>query len=114
MNQENQNPMKTKMNQAENKTVVTQKVDLIDGIFTPSEAFDIVCGMIDEKVNFHKLQRLSLCEGNIKANTDFADNRIDELNQSKAEARQYIREMLKSGKLLQIEGEIRIQPVVLD
>lgn len=96
------------------KAEVVQTVDLIDGMFTPSEAFDIVCGMIDEKINFHKLQRLSMCEGNIKANTDFCDNRINELKQSKAEAKKYIREMLKSGKLLQIEGEIRIRPIVLD
>lgn len=98
----------------ETKTKITKKVDLIDGMFTPSEAFDIVCGMIDEKINFHKLQRLSLCEKNHHANTDFTNNRIAELEKNKADAREYIREMLASGKLLHIEGEIRIRPVELD
>jgi len=35
----------------------TQKINLVDGNFTVSEASDVVLTLLNEKINFHKLQR---------------------------------------------------------
>ena len=45
-------------------TEVIQKVQLVEGKFTPSEAADVVSSLISEKINFHKIQRLSSLERN--------------------------------------------------
>ena len=65
------------------KTEVTHKLNLVDGVFTPSEASDVINGLIKEKINFHKLHRLSLCEGNIETDTQYDDSRVKELLKEK-------------------------------
>ena len=40
-----------------------QQIQLVKGAFSASEASDIICALLDEKINFHKLQRLKLWEG---------------------------------------------------
>ena len=61
----------------------TQKIQLVKGEFTPSEASHIIMNLIDEKINFHKLQRLQMWEGNHKSKTDQLDGRIEELEKEK-------------------------------
>lgn len=88
------------------KTQVGEKVALVRGSFTPSEASDLLKGLIDEKINFHKLQRLRWCEGYFKADTSYADTRIAELEAEKDKIRSFIRAARASGKMVQISGNI--------
>ena len=53
-----------------------QKIQLVKGEFTSSEASDIIMNLFNEKINFHKKQRLQLWEGNHKSNTEHLDKRI--------------------------------------
>lgn len=85
-----------------------QKVQLVEGTFTPSEASDVISALIDEKINFHKLQRLSLCEGHQDANTTYPDGRIGELMREKDIAKDIIREARTMGYQLQIDGTLEI------
>jgi len=48
-----------------------QSVQLVEGLFTPSEASHIVNVLIEQKVNFHKLQKLRMCEGNEDSDTTY-------------------------------------------
>ncbi|WP_222981972.1 hypothetical protein [Flagellimonas meishanensis] len=85
-----------------------QKIQLVDGSFTPSEANDVIQALLDEKINFHKLQRLSWCEGNKNANTKFPDERIKELEREKKIAKDFINSVREEGKRLRIDGILKI------
>ena len=52
--------MKVEVKNAVSTTSTKQNIQLVDGVFTVSEANDIIQNLINEKINFHKLQRLTL------------------------------------------------------
>jgi len=89
-------------------TEITQKIQLVEGDFTVSEASDVVESLIDEKLNFHKLQRLSLSEGHSGANTDYPDGRIGELEREKKIAQAFFAEARKIGATVKINGTLEI------
>lgn len=86
----------------------TQKIQLVKGDFTPSEASDVIMGLLNEKINFHKLQRLQLWEGNHKGKTDQLDGRIGELEKEKEIAREFINSTRDLGQKLKISGILEI------
>ena len=90
-------------------TIATkQKIQLVDGTFSPSEANDVIQALLDEKINFHKLQRLSWCEGDNNANTKYPDDRIQELEKEKKIAKDFINSIRNEGKRLRIDGILKI------
>ena len=85
-----------------------QKIQLVDGTFSPSEASDVIIALLEQKINFHKLQRLSWCEGNKDANTKYPDDRIQELENEKTIAKDFINSVRWEGKKLRIDGVLNI------
>ena len=85
-----------------------QKIQLVDGTFTASEAADVILALLDEKINFHKLQRISWCEGDNAANTNYPDGRISELQNEKRIAKDFINSVRHEGKRLRIDGILNI------
>ena len=98
--------METKKTTTE--TAKEQKIRLVDGEFTPSEACDIVNALLDQKINFHKLQRLAMWEGNINANASFPNHRIEELEAEKKRFKEYMRDARKQGAMVNIKGILDI------
>lgn len=90
------------------KEKVTQNIQLVKGEFTPSEASHILMNLIDEKINFHKIQRLQIWEGNHKCVTRDIDSRIKELEEEKKIAQEFINSSRGSGKNLCINGTLEI------
>lgn len=90
---------------------VAQKIQLVKGEFTPSEASHIIVNLIDEKINFHKIQRLQIWEGNHKCKTDQLDERIKELEKEKVIAREFINKARSLGQKLKINGILEISVV---
>ena len=88
---------------------VSQKINLVDGTFTPLEALDVIRGLLDEKINFHKLQRLSITEREHYGDTNFPDGRIKELVREKDHAKEIILEAYEKGYKIQIDGILNIQ-----
>lgn len=86
----------------------TQKIQLVKGDFTPSEASDVIFSLINEKINFHKLQRLQMWEGNHKCKTDQLDGRIGELEKEREIAREFINSLRGLGQNLKINGILEI------
>lgn len=86
----------------------TQKIQLVKGEFTPSEASHIIMKLIDEKINFHKIQRLQIWEGNHKCETKELDGRIEELQKEKEITRAFINQTRGLGKKLHINGVLEI------
>lgn len=87
---------------------VSQKIELVKGEFTPSEASHIIMSLIDEKINFHKIQRLQFREGDHECKTDQLDGRIQELENEKKIAKEYIRSTRGLGQRLNIHGILEI------
>lgn len=90
---------------------IEQKIQLVKGEFTPSEASDVITSLLNEKINFHKLQRLQISEGNHGCETDQLDGRIKELEEEKRIAREYIAKIRENGKNLGINGILEITVV---
>lgn len=55
------------------------QIVLIDNSLSKSEAKFLLRAFINEKLNFHKLRRLSITEGNNKADVSWDNERIAEL-----------------------------------
>lgn len=87
---------------------IKQKIQLVKGNFTPSDASFVIMSLIDEKINFHKIQRLQKWEGNHHANTNELDDRITELEKEKEIAREFIAKTRKLKGNLKINGILEI------
>lgn len=88
--------------------LVEQKIKLVDGEFTPSEACDVVNGLIDVKINFHKINRLQILEGNHYCETNVLNTRIEELQDEKKLAKEFIAKVRAAGGKLKISGQLEI------
>jgi hypothetical protein len=98
----------TFINNLLNMTEVIQKVQLVEGKFTPSEAADVISALISEKINFHKLKRLSKLEGNETADCSQTSSRIKELEDERMIAREFIKIAKMEGYNLKINGTLEI------
>lgn len=76
-----------------------QQLKLIDGKFSKSEALSIVNNVVDVKINFHKLQRLSKTEGNIHDKCLYDNTRITELINDKAAIKEFLLSLDASCKI---------------
>ena len=89
-------------------TDLEHKVQLVDGAFTPSEAWDLISALIDEKINFHKLHRLSIWERDNLSDTGFDNKRMHQLLQEKEAFKAIYREAKQNGKKVRINGVINV------
>lgn len=90
------------------ETVEEQKITLIDGTFNPSDAADIINAVLDVKINFHKLKRLSIIEGNSEDLCEYDSGRIHELLKAKEAAKQFFKDVRLQGQKLNIDSSITI------
>ena len=89
-------------------TEITQEINLIEGCFPVSEALDIVKGLIDVKINHHKLQILSMLVHDDRSSSEFHSNRIIELQAEKRKLSEYLCEARDHGKQVQMHSNIHI------
>ncbi|WP_299338575.1 hypothetical protein [uncultured Psychroserpens sp.] len=90
-------------------TKKTQKIDLINGSYTASEASHIINSVLKVKINFHKLHRLSITEGNEKDKCEFDNGRINELINEQEIAKQFFSQARLDGKKLKMTSTIHIE-----
>ncbi len=88
---------------------VNQKIQLVDGKFSPGEASHVINSLINEKINFHKLQALSWYERNHDADTSHSEKRQKELLEEKITAREYIMSAREQGYDVIIDGVLEIK-----
>ena len=88
-----------------------QSINLIRGTFTPSEASDILTDIIAKKINFHKIQKLKISEGNHDDPCSHDTARLAELQASKEGMIEMIREVRSNGKRMKIMANISIEVV---
>ena len=86
----------------------TQEIQLVKGEFTPSQASDIIMALINQKINYHKIEGLQNWERNHKYDHEPLNNRINELEEEKRIAADFISKMREQGKNLKIKGIIEM------
>ncbi|RME99296.1 MAG: hypothetical protein D6772_07935 [Bacteroidetes bacterium] len=86
-----------------------RKLALIKGSFTPTEAEQVLGKLLQEKINFHKEERLQNWIREHNGNTQVIETRIAELRDEKQNLRRIIEEARKAGFHLEIKGDIEIR-----
>jgi len=87
----------------------TQKINLIDGFFSATEAKDVLIALLNEKINFHKVKRLSITEGDLKDDCCYDSSRIDQLIKEKQIAIDFFNQVKSAGATLEINSTIEIK-----
>mgnify|MGYP005827858651 FL=1 len=85
-----------------------QEIQLVKGEFTPSQASDVIMALINQKINYHKIEGLQNWERNHKYDQEPLNNRINELEEEKRIAADFISKMREQGKNLKIKGIIEM------
>ncbi len=101
--------MKTKA--LEKAQIQKEEVQLVKGEFTPSEASHVILSLLDEKINFHKIQRLQLWEGDHKYDTEPLKKRIKELEAEKVKIQEFLARSPATGKNIKINGILNVSLV---
>ena len=89
-------------------TEVLQKIRLVDGTFTPSEASDVVSSLIREKINFHKIQRLGMFIHDEDEDAAELNQRVQELMDERKRAKAIIAEARARGLNVRINGILEV------
>ena len=87
---------------------IIQKVQLVKGEFTTSEAAEIVDALITQKINFHKIKRLQNWEKEHDCDLGGLDCRLQELSRDKMSALEFIEQAKKEGYTVEINGSLDI------
>ncbi|NEV93976.1 hypothetical protein G3567_07430 [Psychroflexus sp. YR1-1] len=95
----------------ETSAVKDKKVKLVDGEFTPTQASDILIALIDQKINYHKIENLQHWEQDHNNDPKPYMMRIQELEKEKEAIDRYISEFRKAGKKLRVSGILTLKPV---
>lgn len=88
-----------------------QNVQLVQGIFSPAQAREIILSLITQKINFHKMEEVQLWEQNHDTDLQPLKNRIQELEKEKVRAKKFIEEVAVAGKNLEINGTLHMKMI---
>lgn len=102
--------IKTMANLETSKLKENQKKSfmLIDGVFQPNDAANVLISLISNKIKFHNILVLSAYECIGGAN-DKSKKRIDELENAKNEINKLVKQVHKVGGQLKVRSEITIE-----
>lgn len=103
--------IKITMEQNQKLTIKDKSVKLVDGQFTPSQALDILNALIDQKINYHKIENQQHWERNHNIDAKPYIKRINELEEEKKAIYRYVSEIKQEGKMLSISGILTIKSV---
>ncbi|MFD0932636.1 hypothetical protein ACFQ0R_08535 [Psychroflexus salinarum] len=92
-------------------TIKDKKVKLVDGEFTPTQASDILNALIDQKINYHKIENLQHWEQDHNNDSKPYIRRIKELEEEKKTIDRFITEIKQEGKKLCINGILTVKAV---
>ena len=98
----------TKTSETENTVIMNKQLKLIEGNFSKREALNIVNNVVDVKINFHKLERLSKREGNVNDACTYDNTRITALLEDKADIKEFLMSLEANGANIKISSTIHI------
>lgn len=100
--------METQEQAVLNATQTQENIQLVDGTFSAIEASNIITNLINEKINFHKIQRLQKWEDDHSVNTTDLDDRINQLRKEKEKALDFINSQKETKTHFKINGILEI------
>jgi hypothetical protein len=97
----------------ENKNIddqasTAENIQLVKGKFTPSQASEIMIALLDQKINYHKIEAIQLWEKDHKIDQEPINKRIRELEEEKKSAAEFISKMKAEGKKIEIHGTLKM------
>lgn len=87
-----------------------KNLKLIDGVFTPEEAREIIVGLLQYKIQFHDIKILST-EERFGKKDEHSIERVKELRRTRDEAKAMLDQLINSDQKLQISSFIQIDSV---
>jgi hypothetical protein len=91
-----------------NTVLLDKQLKLIEGTFSKREALDIISNVVDVKINFHKLERLSKREGNVNDACTYDNTRITELINDRLDIKAFLTSLEANGCNIKISSTIHI------
>jgi hypothetical protein len=88
---------------------VLYKVQLVDGVFIPSEASDVISRLIIKKTSSYKLNSLSMSEENVNNDTAYNDSYLAELIKKRNEFKAVRTEAKLIGKKTNVNSILDIE-----
>lgn len=85
----------------------TKTFKLVDGIFNSEDAQDVLCHLLDKKINFHLCKILSSFEKSGEEDP-YSKKRVEELKATKEALLETLELAKLTGKNLEVKSEIRI------
>lgn len=82
-------------------------IKLVQGVFSPVEAADVLLSLINDKIKFHTVQALNLQKGN-QEDTSHSEERIKELKEAKNMVKDLVVKAHKEGMKIEISSPIKI------
>ncbi len=87
----------------------SEKLELINGNFSPTNAYDLISSLIENNINMHKLQYLSAWEKNHMVTADSLNKKVAELKAMKAQLKDTISDAKSSGSTVYINGTFNLE-----
>ncbi|WP_127844115.1 hypothetical protein [Psychroflexus aestuariivivens] len=91
------------------KAIDTKEINLVDGEFTKSQAMDIVSALIDQKINYHRIEGMQFWESNHQIDKKPINNRVEQLKAEKEKFQDMIRSLSSNQTKLKIDGVLKIE-----
>lgn len=85
----------------------TKTFKLVSGIFNNEDAHDILCHLLDKKINFHLCKILSSFEKSGEEDP-YSKNRVEELKATKKALLEMVELAKLTGKNLEVKSDIRV------
>lgn len=89
-------------------TELMQDVNVLSGVYEPSEARQVLWGVIDKQIDFYKIQYLSRWEGNHNTSCEYFDRKVEELTAKRQEILQLVKEAKAEGRQIRLGGTIEM------
>ena len=90
----------------------TQKIQLVKGVFSPSEAFEVINGLIEGKTQYHRLALLKSFESQHENKSDHIKERLAELEAEKNNLREFIQSLPEEGFNVKVNGILEITSAI--
>ena len=97
--------------QMNSKKLSNKQIKLVDGEFLKSQALEILSSLIDQKINYHKVDGLQMWESNHDIDKTHIHNRIDALEKEKADLHAYVKSLTSNDIKLKVKGVLEIEVI---
>lgn len=101
--------MKTK--EMNSKKVSRKDIKLIEGEFLKHQGLEIISTLIDQKINYHKIEGMQLWESNHYIDKAPINSRIEALQQEKEDLQHFVDQLKDKDVKLKINSVIEIEAI---